>query len=65
MDPIYGSRGAVVGWIREDDIHDLDGRHRAFISDGNIFSYRTGQHVGWFENGWIWDSNMQAVGCFV
>ncbi len=62
MEPIYDSRGSVVAGLRGDDIHDLNGRYRAFVSGGSIFSYRNGNHVGWFENGWVRDSNMRAVG---
>lgn len=60
-EPIYDQRGQVVGWLGQDALHDLDGRYRAFIDSGHIYSWRTGAHVGWFEDGWIWDSRMTAV----
>lgn len=61
METLYGNSGAVVGWLRDDSILDLDGSFRAFLRDGHIYAFRDGTHVGWFEHGWLWDSNMQAV----
>lgn len=61
MEPLYGKTGAVVGWIDGDDILDLNGAYRAWIESGHIYSWRNGNHVGWFEEGVIWDSHLCAV----
>ena len=62
MEPVYGKNGLVVGWLDAEDILDLDGRYRALVRNGNIYSYQDGSHVGWFEDGVLWDSNFTAVG---
>ncbi|MGO9965130.1 MAG: 4-fold beta flower protein [Acidimicrobiales bacterium] len=61
LEPLWDQNGSVVGWIDQDDILEADGRYRAFISGDNVYAYSGGQHVGWFEEGWIWDSNNDAL----
>jgi len=61
---LHGRRGNVVGWI-----HDHGGivaypanRWVLFAgNDGALHSWRTGAHVGWFQDGWVPNTNGRHV----
>ncbi len=61
MDPLYDNSGRVTGWLDGTDVLDLEGRYRAFARGTHIYSYRNGDFVGWFEDGWLWDTDLRAV----
>ena len=62
MDPIYGSSGEVVAWHDGTDVLNLHGQYIAFINNGSLISYRGDGHIGWFEDGVLWDSQFLAIG---
>mgnify|MGYP005846748469 CR=1 len=59
--PIFDARGRPVGWLEGDVIYDRFGRCRAFLRDGNVFSYLMGLHLGEFVAGYFWDRVGLAV----
>jgi hypothetical protein len=61
MEPLWDKNGSVVGWMDKDEVLDPDGRYRAFINGNSVYAYSGGEHIGWFEQGWIWDSNNDAL----
>jgi hypothetical protein len=52
--PICDRTGNVVGWLDRDVIRDINGKHRAFIHQGNAFNY-SGAHLGIFKSGFYRD----------
>jgi len=45
MEPIFDRKGKTVGWLKDEVIYDRANRWRAFIHDGNVFTYQ-GHHLG-------------------
>lgn len=60
MEPIFNSRGDVVGWRREDRVLDLNGRTRTWIRGENIMDLR-GVQRGRYVAGFFRDPNGHAV----
>lgn len=54
MEPIFNPHGKSIGWIDNDVIYDRSNRYRAFVSDGNVFTYQ-GRHLGVLDNGFSRD----------
>ncbi len=65
---LFNLRGEPVAYIALDDdftIYLWDGTPVAYLYKGfqdvHVYSF-DGEHLGWFENGIIWDHNGNAVG---
>jgi hypothetical protein len=58
----YDRFGAAVAYVDDGEhIYSWDGRPVAFISDGeNVYTF-AGNFIGWFDNGWIRDSDGNAM----
>jgi len=52
MQPIYGRNGQAVGWINDDVIYDRNNRYRAFVRNGDVFTYQ-GRHLGVLDRGFF------------
>jgi len=60
MEPIFNSRGQVVGWLKGDLVLDRNNRYRALVRNGNVFSFR-GAHLGTFDSGFFRDKSGHCV----
>lgn len=52
--PIHNRHGTLVGWLDDEVIRTLPGRHVAFVSNSGVFSYR-GRYLGRFHDGFFRD----------
>lgn len=57
---IFDRNGTPVGWTDGDVIWDLSGQHRAFIGNGNVYTY-SAAHLGTFKEGYFRDKFGDAV----
>ena len=59
---MYNAEGQAVAYVDADgeSIYLYDGTPAGFLQDGGIYAY-SGRFVGWFEQGWVRDSNGHAV----
>lgn len=60
MGPIFNRQGRTVGWLNGDVIYDRNNRYRAFVSDGNVFTYQ-GRHLGIIDQGFFRDKRGYCV----
>jgi hypothetical protein len=60
MEPIFNGDGAVVSWLNDKYIHDLNGQAFAFVQNGAVYLYNA-QQIGWLRNGYFRDGNGNAV----
>jgi len=52
----YDETGAPVAYTEDDEhLYDFNGSPIAYFSGNSVYNY-PGKHLGWFENGWIKDS---------
>ena len=63
MEPLYDRRGQVYAWLRsnEGQIINRQGRHVAFIVNGNVYAYHRSQHLGWWDEGHMRDHRGAVV----
>lgn len=53
----YDQQGTPLIYTEDDEhLYSFNGKPLAYIHGNSIYSY-SGNHLGWFENGWIKDSN--------
>lgn len=50
MKPIFNRHGRTIGWLDNDVIYDRTNSYRAFIHEGNIFTYDA-RHLGIINQG--------------
>ncbi|MDD5159473.1 MAG: hypothetical protein PHI47_05445 [Sulfuricurvum sp.] len=60
MEPIFNRHGQTVGWLFNGVIYDRKNCYRAFIRDGNIFTYDA-QHLGIMYQGILRDRRGQCI----
>ncbi len=60
MQPIYGRKGNVTGWLNRGVVIDRNNRCRAFIHGESVVSYQ-GKHLGWLTKGYFRDHRGGAV----
>ena len=63
-DVLYDRFGAPRLRVLNDDVFRVltwDGKHVGFILDSAVFNYQ-GQHIGWYDNGIMRDTNGLTVG---
>jgi hypothetical protein len=60
----YNRQGRAVAWLSGDQdypsIFLYDGRPVAWLSGDDIYDY-SGNHLGWVQDGWVWDRTGKAV----
>ena len=59
----YDRSGKPICYRSEKDNETLylfNGTPVAYIYDTSVYSFR-GRHLGWFENGWVYDNNGYCV----
>lgn len=60
MKPIFNRHGRTIGWLYNSVIYDRNNCCRAFIRDGNLFTYNA-QHLGILYKGVIFDKRGQRI----
>ena len=62
-EPLFDQSGSVVGWVHSDgSVIDYPANRWVIFTGGDgLFSWRNGQHVGWMENGWVFDIRRRPV----
>jgi hypothetical protein len=61
---LYDNTGAAVAYIATNDeytIYSWGGEPLAYLQGEHVFGFN-GKHLGWFEDGIIWDHNGFATG---
>ncbi len=61
---LYSKNGEALAYIDLDDdfiIYMWNGTPVAYIDEDSIYGFN-GKHLGWFQNGIIWDNKGYAVG---
>lgn len=59
----YNKNGKAIAYLSERDdetIYLFNGTPVAYIYDCCVYSFK-GKHIGWYENGWIYDNNGYCV----
>ena len=57
----YDRSGAAVAYTNDgENIYLYSGEPVAYLSDGSVYSF-AGQHLGWFEGGWLRDAAGHCV----
>ena len=57
----YDRSGAPIAYSDDGEhIYLFSGRPVAYLSRTAVYTFG-GMHIGWFENGWIWDLDGNAV----
>lgn len=59
----YDRGGNPISYLSERDnetIFLFNGTPVAYIYDSSVYSFR-GKHLGWYENGWIYDNNGYCI----
>jgi hypothetical protein len=60
MKPIFNRHGRTIGWLYNGIIYDRSNCYRAFIRDGNIFTY-SAQYLGIVYKGIFRDQRGQCI----
>lgn len=60
MEPIFNRHGRTIGWLYNGVIYDRKNCYRAFIRDGNIFTFDS-QHLGIIYKGIFRDKRGQCI----
>ncbi|TAH37733.1 MAG: hypothetical protein EYC62_00415 [Alphaproteobacteria bacterium] len=61
MTTFYNSAGQALAYTEDDEhIFLFSGEPVAVIYEDSIYSF-TGKHLGWLDNGWIYDQKGQAA----
>lgn len=61
---LFGPKGNPVAYIATDDentIYSFDGQPFAYLDGDSIYGFN-GEHLGWFEEGIVWDHQGKRVG---
>jgi hypothetical protein len=61
---LFDSRGEATAYISTDHeltIYKWEGKPMAYLSGEHIYGYN-GKHLGWFDNGIVWDHKGRGVG---
>jgi len=58
--PIFDRSGNVIGWLDREIIRDMNGQHRAFVTEDRVYNYG-GRFLGRIHNGFFRDSNGNAI----
>lgn len=59
----YDKKGMPIAWLSDKDnetIYLFNGKPVAWISGTSVYSF-SGTHLGFYENGWIYDNNGYCV----
>ena len=59
----YNKQGKAIAWLSDSDeetIYLFDGKPVAWICGNSVYSFN-GSHLGFFENGWIYDNKGYCV----
>ena len=62
---IFGKNGApkaYIAWDDENTIYSFEGKPLAYVDEQNNVYGFNGRHLGWFEDGILWDHQGQRVG---
>ena len=60
MKPIFNRHGRTIGWLYNGVIYDRKNSYRAFIRDGNLFTFDS-QHLGIIYKGIIRDKRGRCI----
>lgn len=60
MEPIFNRHGRTIGWLYNGAIYDRNNCCRAFVRDGNVFTYNA-QHLGIIYKGILRDKRGQCI----
>lgn len=61
---LFDSRGVPIAYIDYDDdliIYAFSGTPLAYLNENNVYGFN-GKHLGWFENGFLWDHSGLRAG---
>lgn len=61
MEAIYDKQGYGISWLYDHDVLDQNGNRWAFVEGEDVFSYRNGKHLGWFDAGAFWDHENRPI----
>jgi hypothetical protein len=62
---LFGKSGdpkAFIAWNEENTIYSFDGVPLAYVDEANNVYGFNGKHLGWFEDGILWNHQGQRVG---
>ncbi len=62
--PLFNAKGEAVAYlntVKRDTIYLWSGDPVAYVSGGSVYGFN-GVHLGWFEDGLLWNHDGQAIG---
>ncbi|MDD2266310.1 4-fold beta flower protein [Sulfuricurvum sp.] len=60
MKPVFNRHGRTIGWLHNGVIYDRTNCCRAFVFDGNVFTYN-GEHLGFVQRGIFFDQRGRRI----
>jgi hypothetical protein len=64
MEWMYDKNGHACMFVYDDRLISRDGKNLSWISGTHVYGLRSGKHLGWFENGVIYDCNNEVLAFF-